>query len=99
VWYDGIFSYQKNILVSFGIENVNMFYGHLEYFKVIWNIVGLFGIIYGNLVKFCGQLVHIFFPYGLCNPEKSSNPGSLTCLSVSAMEVSRGMHQLISRCF
>jgi hypothetical protein len=30
---------------SFGI-----FYGHLEYFMVIWNILWSFGIFYGNLV-------------------------------------------------
>jgi hypothetical protein len=32
------------------MESVGVFYGHLEYFMVIWNILRPFGIFYGHLV-------------------------------------------------
>jgi hypothetical protein len=34
------------------MENVGIFYGHLEYFTDIWNILRTFGIFYGHLVMF-----------------------------------------------
>jgi hypothetical protein len=50
----GIFSNQKSqfgyILECFRMENVHIFYVHLDYFTTIWCILWLFGI-------FCGRLV------------------------------------------
>jgi hypothetical protein len=34
------------------MENVDIFYDHLEYFMAIWNILWPFGIICGRLVYF-----------------------------------------------
>jgi hypothetical protein len=52
---DGIFSYPKSqleyILESLGLENVGLFYGHVEYFTANRNMLWPFGI-------FCGHLVH-----------------------------------------
>jgi hypothetical protein len=43
------------------LENVDIFYGHLEYFMTIWHIVCSFGT---------------FFPgFGVMHQEKSGNPG------------------------
>jgi hypothetical protein len=51
-----------NILRSFGI-----FYGHLEYFTVIWYILWQFG----NVV-----VIETIFPrFGILCQEKSGNPG------------------------
>jgi hypothetical protein len=44
------------------MENAGIFYGHLEYFTVIWYILGLFGIF--SLV------------FGILCQEKSGNPAS-----------------------
>jgi hypothetical protein len=42
-WPDGFFSNQKfrfgQILEGLGWENVDIFYGHLEYFMDIWDIL------------------------------------------------------------
>jgi hypothetical protein len=34
------------------MENVGMFYDHLEYFMDVWYILWAFGIFHGHLVKF-----------------------------------------------
>jgi hypothetical protein len=56
------------ILYSFGI-----FYGHLEYFMDIWNIVRTFGIFYDHLVHFV-FIWYIFSGFGIMDQEKSGNP-------------------------
>jgi hypothetical protein len=39
--------------------NVGIFYGHLEYFTAIWNILRPLGLFYDQLVGiFCGPLVY-----------------------------------------
>jgi hypothetical protein len=40
------------ILEGLGMENVEVFYGHLEYFTAIRYNLGPFGIVCGNLVNF-----------------------------------------------
>jgi hypothetical protein len=51
---DGLFSNQKSQFGWFWedlrLENVDIFYGHLEYFMAIWNILWPFEIIYGCMV-------------------------------------------------
>jgi hypothetical protein len=47
-------------------ENVDIFYGHLEYFKDIWEILRPFG-------TFCVDLVH-FSGFGIMYQQKSGNP-------------------------
>jgi hypothetical protein len=54
---DGIFSHQKykfwDILEGLGMKNVGVFYGNLEYFTAIWNIMwSLIYYVCGNLVCF-----------------------------------------------
>jgi hypothetical protein len=53
---DGIFSNQKSlfgyILEIFGIGNVGIFCGHLEYFSTIWYVSCPFGIFCAHLVTF-----------------------------------------------
>jgi hypothetical protein len=49
------------------LENVNIFYGHLEYFAEIWEVLWPFG-------KFV--LIWYIFPvFGIVYQEKSGNPG------------------------
>jgi hypothetical protein len=67
-------------LWSFGI-----FYGHLEYFTVIWNILRSFGIFYGHLVYIWpfGNVVVIWYiipRFGLLCQEKSGNPEEISNL-------------------
>jgi hypothetical protein len=66
---DGIFSYQKcrfgYILECLGMENVEIHYGHLEYFTDIWYILWPFEI-------FCGHFVY-FSPFGMFYQDKSGN--------------------------
>jgi hypothetical protein len=51
---DGLFSYQKSqfwyILEGLGLQNVDIFYDHWEYFSAIWLILWQFIIVCGNLV-------------------------------------------------
>jgi hypothetical protein len=47
------------------MENVVVFYDHLEYFMAIWHNVWLFGIV-------CGHLVY-YSQFGLFVPKKSGN--------------------------
>jgi hypothetical protein len=50
---DDLFSNQKKfgqILEYLGMEDVGIFYDHLEYFTAIWYILRPFGIFYGHLV-------------------------------------------------
>jgi hypothetical protein len=52
---DGIFSNQKSqfwqiLEEGLRVENAGIFYGHLEYFTDIWNILRTFGIFNGHLV-------------------------------------------------
>jgi hypothetical protein len=54
------------ILEGLGMENVCIFYGHLEYFMTILFILWSFGI-------FCGNLVH-FSRFGMLYQDKSGNP-------------------------
>jgi hypothetical protein len=49
-------------------QNVDIFYGHLEYFMDIWDILWPF-------VTFCVHLVH-FSSFGITHQEKSGNPAS-----------------------
>jgi hypothetical protein len=49
------------------LENVEIFYGHLEYCTVICDILGPFGTFYVHLVHFSG--------FGTLCLEKSGNPG------------------------
>jgi hypothetical protein len=48
------------------LENVDIFYGHLEYFINFWNILLQFGTS-------CVHLVH-FFNFGIMHQENSGNP-------------------------
>jgi hypothetical protein len=50
------------------LENVDIFYGHLEYFIAIWDILWPFGTK-------CAHLVH-FSWFGIMHQEKSGNPVS-----------------------
>jgi hypothetical protein len=54
------------------MENAGIFYGHLEYFPVIWYILRPFG----NVVV----IWYIFPRFGVLFQEKSGNPGSTTQL-------------------
>jgi hypothetical protein len=51
---DGLYSKQKSQFASEGIilENVDIFYGHLEYFTEIWDILRKCGIFYGHFIHF-----------------------------------------------
>jgi hypothetical protein len=67
------------------MENAGIFYGHLEYFMVIWNILWSFGIFYGHLEYFM-VIWYILWPFGyavviwyiprfdLLRQEKSGSP-------------------------
>jgi hypothetical protein len=67
---DGLFSSQKSqfgkIFQGLRFENVDIFYGHFEYFMDIWDILLPF-------VTFCVHLVH-FSGFGITHQEKSGNP-------------------------
>jgi hypothetical protein len=52
------------------LENVDIFYGHLEYLTDVWDILSSFG-------TFCVHLVH-FSGLGNIYREKSGNPGQRT---------------------
>jgi hypothetical protein len=54
------------------LDNVDIFYGHLEYFEDIWDILWPFG-------SFCVYLVH-FAPFWYFGPRKIWQP----CLPVVA---------------
>jgi hypothetical protein len=56
-------------LEGLGLEKVDIFYGHLEYFSAIWYKLWPFGII-------CGSWVY-FSRFGMFGPRKSGNPGPL----------------------
>jgi hypothetical protein len=59
--------------LGLGIENIAMFYEHLEYFAAIWYNLQPFGIV-------CGHLV--YFSVLVClDQEKSGNP-DLECAFV-----------------
>jgi hypothetical protein len=47
------------------LENVEIFYGHLEYFTDIWDILWQLG-------TFCVHLLH-FFGFGIMHQEESGN--------------------------
>jgi hypothetical protein len=49
------------------MENVGIFYGHLEFFMATWYILWSFGIV----VMIC----YIFHRFGVMCQEKSDNPG------------------------
>jgi hypothetical protein len=63
---DGFFSNQKSHLEGLRLKNVNIFYGHLEYFTEILDILCPFG-------TFCIHLVH-FSCFGIMCQETSGNP-------------------------
>jgi hypothetical protein len=50
------------------LENVYIFYGHLEYNTAIWDVLCPFGTFYAHLVHFSG--------FGILCQEKSGNPGA-----------------------
>jgi hypothetical protein len=74
---DGIFSNQKSqlgkILEGYGMAKVGIFYGHLEYIKVIWYILWPFG----NLVA----IWYILPRFGTLCQEKSGNPARAAKMS------------------
>jgi hypothetical protein len=55
------------------MENVGMFYSHLEYITAIWNIFQPFGIFYGHLVYFPHVLVY-------CFKKNLATPGTATLI-------------------
>jgi hypothetical protein len=67
---DGLFSNQKSQFGFIGeglaMENLGIFYDHLDYFRAIGNILWPFGI-------FCGNW-YIFPRFGILDQEKSGNP-------------------------
>jgi hypothetical protein len=73
---DGLFSNQKSqfgsIFDSLRLENVDIFYGRLEYLRT-------FGDFYDHLVHFV-LMWYIFSGFGITCQEKSGNPGWLRCL-------------------
>jgi hypothetical protein len=68
---DGLLSNQKSqfgyILEGLEMEIAGIFYGHLEYFTVIWYVLWVFG----NVVV----IWYIFPRFGILCQEKSGNPG------------------------
>jgi hypothetical protein len=56
------------------MENVGIFYAHLEYVMAIWYIKCPFGICYGHLVYFM-PIWYIFPRIGTLYQVKSGNPG------------------------
>jgi hypothetical protein len=82
---DGLFSNQKSlfglILEGLRLENVYIFYGHLEYFMEIWDIVWPFGTFCINLVPFCPVLV-------LC-AKKCGNPAKRDIFELSRRRLKR----------
>jgi hypothetical protein len=54
--------------------NTGTFYGHLEYFTVICNILRSFGIFYSHLVIVV-IIWYILPRFGLLCQKKSGNPG------------------------
>jgi hypothetical protein len=68
---DGLFSNQKShfglIFEGLRLENVDIFYGHLEYLRNFW-------IFYDHWVHFV-IIWYIFFGFGIMYQEKSGNPG------------------------
>jgi hypothetical protein len=56
-----------SIMEGLRMEKAGIFYGHLEYFKVIWYILWPFG----NVVV----ILYIFPRFGKLSQEKSGNPG------------------------
>jgi hypothetical protein len=67
-WF--IFKSKIPIWVNFGFENVDIFYGQLEYFTDILDILFQFVFI---LVQFSG--------FGIAHQEKSGNPAALLRVS------------------
>jgi hypothetical protein len=69
---DGLFLYQKSqlgyILEGLGIDNVGIFYDHLEYFTAVRYNLWQFGIV-------CSYLVH-FSRFGILYQENSGNPAA-----------------------
>jgi hypothetical protein len=53
------------------MENVGIFYGHLEYFNAIWYILWPFGIV-------CGHLIY-FSQFGMFEPRKNLATQGLAC--------------------
>jgi hypothetical protein len=53
---DGLFSYRKSqfgyISEGLGMENVDIFHDHLEYFKAAWYFSRLYDTVSGHLVHF-----------------------------------------------
>jgi hypothetical protein len=78
---DGLFSNPKSqfglILECLKLDNVNKFYGHLDYFADLWDILWQFG-------TFCVHLVLIFC-FGVMYREKSGNPGRCVSLHLTQL--------------
>jgi hypothetical protein len=68
---DGLFANQKSqfgyILEDLRLQNFDIFYGHLEYFKDIWDILLTFGTLCVHFIHFSG--------FGMLYQDKSGNPG------------------------
>jgi hypothetical protein len=56
------------------MEDVGIFYGHLDNFMAIWTIFRPFGTFYGHLVYF-PPFWYIFSCFGMLYQEKSGSPG------------------------
>jgi hypothetical protein len=59
------------------LENIDIFYGHLEYFTGIWNILRTSGIFYNNLVHNFRFLEHvprkIWHPWATAGTRRAKN--------------------------
>jgi hypothetical protein len=55
------------------MENAGIFYGHLEYFMVIWNILRSFGIFFWPF-GYVVVIWYIFPRFGILCQQKSGNP-------------------------
>jgi hypothetical protein len=68
---DGLFYYQKSqfgyILEGLGMENVGIFYDHLEYIMAFWYNLWRFGAVSSHLV--------FFAVFGMFRTKKSGSSG------------------------
>jgi hypothetical protein len=96
----GIF--RRYILEGLGLENVGIFYGHLEYIIDVWNILWHFGI-------FCGRLWYTFSCYGtlyqkhlatlppVCGLSLQLKPFRFVLSAISFQRKDEEFHQTIRR--
>jgi hypothetical protein len=74
-WF--VFKPKIQIWVNFGGSCNGIFYGHSVHFTVFCYILRTFLVCI-----VCGNLVHIFFRFGILYREKSGNPGSYLLMLV-----------------